>query len=261
MDQMEGLKAIRSVYDKAKRADKETHLPHLLKKAVEARVDMEKQIQRRRDFERQLRESHKYRDQLSDKLFLLESTIDATKERIKHLKDQLEFLGVQTEGAEADIKVLREKSRVPFEEPSGGLVSHSEERQRVIDHLQGERLLLDEDQVQTEKARRRLEDLYIKKVEAVRSQRQLLERKRQVTQDRSLVLHSIDTEREELARIRAERIKMSEERNNLQNAMADIARERLMNRRRGFEKDPAASPSSATPGYRVQTPGSSRMVA
>jgi chromosome segregation ATPase len=253
---MDGFAAIASVYTSVSAKDKETHLPHVLKKVVEARGDMEKQITRRRDFERQLRESRKYKDKLSDQLFVLESSVDAATERIKHVKDQLEFLGVQTEGAEGDIKLLREKSTVPFEEPANGLVSHSEERQRVIDHLQGERVLLDNDQVQIERARKRLEDLYIKKVEATRLQKQLLERKRQVTQDRSLILHAIDTEREELARIRADRIKMSEERNYLQHAMADITRERLMARHRGFEKGPGDSSLAGTPGYKVQTPGS-----
>jgi chromosome segregation ATPase len=233
---MEGLDAIASVYTQAYAADKETHLPHLLKKVVEARADMEKHITRRRDFERQLRESHKHKDNLSDQLFVLESSIDAAKEHVKHLKDQLEFLGVQTQDAEKDIQILRAKSNVPYEEPAGMAVSHSAERQQVIDHLQGERLMLDSDQAEIEKARRRLEDLYIKKVEATRAQQQHLERKRQVTQDRSLVLHAIDTEREELARIREERIKMSEERNYLQHAMADIQRERMMARQRGFEK-------------------------
>jgi len=255
---MDGFAAIASVYQSVYAKDKETHLPHVLKKVVEARGDMEKQITRRRDFERQLRESRKHKDKLSDQVFVLESSVDAAKERIKHVKDQLEFLGVQTAGAEGDIKLLREKSAVPFEEPANGLVSHSAERQRVIDHLEGERGLLDNDQVEIGSARKRLEDLYIKKVEATQKQKLLLERKRQVVQDRSLVLHAIDTEREELARVRRDRIKMSEERNYLQHAMADITRERLMAKNRGFEKGPGGSSPAGTPGYKVQTPGSKK---
>mmetsp|Transcript_27321 Transcript_27321/g.84905 ORF Transcript_27321/g.84905 Transcript_27321/m.84905 type:complete len:647 (-) Transcript_27321:59-1999(-) len=225
-----GLGQLASVFELVARLDAGGELRRLSSEVLEERRELERQLSRRREFERQLRESRGQLDALREERRQVEGDTAAAQRRIAHLQDELGFVEREVRAAEEELRALRESSGLSGEGRRGPAPysSAEDERRDVISKVRAERELLQRDQKGIEELRVRLDDIFKQKLDAQLVQQSLLEKQRQSEQDRGLMLTAIEAERGKLSAMRAERIKLWEERSLLEREMMDIAQERWL---------------------------------
>jgi hypothetical protein len=136
--------------------------------------------------------------------------------------------------SEQDLNALRESADTSrIRRGPAPYNSQEEERRDVLSKVRAEKELLQRDQRSIEELRLKLEDVFKEKLNCQVMQQQLLEKQRQSEQDRGLMLTAIEAERGKLSAMRAERIRMWEERSALEREMTDIMQERWLAEHRG----------------------------
>jgi len=165
----------------------------------------------------------------------VETEGSAAKRHVANLQDELGLVEREVKDAEQDLNSLRESSdmsRVQRQGP-GPYSSPDEERRDVLSKVRAEKELLQRDQRSIEELRINLEKVFIEKLDAQTFQQAQLEKQRQTEQDRGLMLTAIEAERGKLSAMRAERIRMWEERSALEREMTNILQERRLAEHRG----------------------------
>eukprot|EP00927_Polykrikos_kofoidii_P056838 TRINITY_DN50925_c0_g1_i1.p1 TRINITY_DN50925_c0_g1~~TRINITY_DN50925_c0_g1_i1.p1 ORF type:complete len:681 (-),score=147.83 TRINITY_DN50925_c0_g1_i1:182-2224(-) len=249
-----GLAQLASVFEDVARIDHGGELRRLSADVVAERREFEEQLSRRRAVEKQLSESRAHLDRLRESRRRVEGECAASQRHIAHLQDEILFVNEELRDAEEDLALLRESSDIPSGDskarrgpaPYG---SAEDERRDVLSKVRAERELLQRDQKSIEELRARLEEVFKKKLEAQVLQQSLLEKQRQTEQDRGLMLTAIEAERGKLSAMRAERIRLWEERSRLERETTDLAQERwLAEHQSGPRRDQLASGrASGTP--------------
>merc|ERR1712216_896400 len=147
-----------------------------------------------------------------------------------HLQDELGYVEREVKDAEQDLNTMRESSDMSRLQRQGPAPysNPEEERRDVLSKVRAEKELLQRDQRAIEELRVKLEQVFKEKLDAQVLQQSLLEKQRQTEQDRGLMLTAIEAERGRLSAMRAERIRMWEERSGLEREMTNIMQERWL---------------------------------
>lgn len=224
------LGQLAAVLEAVARLDAGGELRRLSREVLEERRQLEAQLSRRREFESQLRESRGQLDGLREERRRVENSSASAQRRISHLQEELGVVEREVRAAEEDLQLLRESSGLGSERRQGPTPygSAEEERRDVISKVRAERELLQRDQKSIEELRARLDAIFKQKLDAQMIQQSLLEKQRQTEQDRGLMLTAIEAERGKLSAMRAERIKLWEERSALEREMGELTQERWL---------------------------------
>lgn len=231
-DENSGLGQLASVFKVIARLDSGNDLSRLSREVLEERHDLERQLARRRDFERQLQESHSRLEALREDRRRVEIEKAAAQRNITHLQDEMGFVEREVKDAEEDLTLLRESGDLTRDGSNSkgrrGPAPYSsgeDERRDVLSKVRAEKELLQKDQRAIEEYRSRLEDIFKRKTAGQELQQSLLEKQRQTEQDRGLMLTAIEAERGKLSAMRADRLRMWEERSVLEREMSEIQQE------------------------------------
>lgn len=225
-----GLGQLASVFEVTARLDATGELRRLSKEVLDERRTLEQHLSRRREVELKLQESRGQLEALREERRRVETESSGSQRHAAHLQDELGFVEREVKDAEQDLNSLRESSDLsriqrqapaPYENPE-------EERRDVLSKVRAEKDLLQRDQRQIEDLRVKLEHIFTEKLDAQVLQQSLLEKQRQTEQDRGLMLTAIEAERGKLSAMRAERIRMWEERSGLEREMTNILQERWL---------------------------------
>lgn len=231
------LSQLASVFETVARLDASGDIRRLSREVLEERRELERQLTRRRDLEHQLQECHGHLELLREERRRADIEAVAAKRQIGHLQDELVFVERESKDAEEDLAVLRAAGDLA---PSGvagdgqerrgpaPYNSAEEERRDVLSKVRAEREILQRDRMSIEECRAKLEEVFKQKLDAQLLQQTLLEKQRQAEHDRGLMLTAIEAERGKLSAMRAERIKMWEERSILEREMTDVVQERWL---------------------------------
>jgi len=229
LDTSESLGQLAAVFDVVARLDAGGELKRLCHEVMEERAELERQLSRRRDFERQLKEAHASLDGFRDERRQVEKETAMTQRRISHLQDELAFAESEVQQTEQSLAMLRDATgtgaAVTSSRGPTPYLNAEEERRDVVGKVRVERDLLRRDQAVIEETRMKLETVLRQKVDAQASQQALLEKQRQTEQDRGLMLTAIEGERGKLSAMRAERLRLWEDRSVLEKEMADLAQQ------------------------------------
>mmetsp|Transcript_73923 Transcript_73923/g.117096 ORF Transcript_73923/g.117096 Transcript_73923/m.117096 type:complete len:582 (+) Transcript_73923:61-1806(+) len=229
-----GLGQLASVFEVTARLDATGELRRISREVLEERRNLEQQLARRRDFERQLQEVRGQLEALREERRRVEVESSASQRHAAHLQDELGFVEREVKDSEQDLNALRESADTSrIRRGPAPYSSAEEERRDVLSKVRAEKELLQRDQRSIEELRLKLEDVFKDKLDAQVLQQQLLEKQRQSEQDRGLMLTAIEAERSKLSAMRAERIRMWEERSGLEREMTDIMQERWLAEHRG----------------------------
>jgi len=229
------LGQLASVFEATARLDATGEVGRLSRAVVEERRNLEQHLNRRRDLELKLQESRGQLEALREERRRVETEGSAAQRHAAHLQDELGFVEREVKDAEQDLNSLRESSdmsRVQRQVP-GPYSSPDEERRDVLSKVRAEKELLQRDQRSIEELRINLEKVFTEKLDAQTLQQAQLEKQRQTEQDRGLMLTAIEAERGKLSAMRAERIRMWEERSALEREMTNILQERWLAEHRG----------------------------
>jgi len=191
---------------------------------------MGQHLARRRDVELKLKESRGQLEALREERRRVETESSAAQRHAAHLQDELSFVEREVKDSEEDFNSLRESSDLSRAQRHGPAPYNSaeEERRDVLSKVRAEKELLQRDQRSIEELRVKLEHVFKEKLDAQVFQQSLLEKQRQTEQDRGLMLTAIEAERGRLSAMRAERIRMWEERSALEREMTNILQERWL---------------------------------
>jgi len=219
-------------------------LKRLSREVIEERSELERQLARRREFEWQLKDTRTSLDSLREERRRVEKETATTQRRISHLQDELAFVEAEVQGTEQNLAMLRDATGAGPAPAFGSrgptpYDNTEEERRDVLAKVRVERDMLRRDQATIEEIRSKLEGIFRQKVDAQASQQALLEKQRQTEQDRGLMLTAIEGERGKLSAMRAERLRLWEDRSALEKEMADLAQQEWL------ASGPAAAPASA----------------
>jgi len=230
-----GLGQLASVFEVTARLDATGELRRLSKEVLEERRNLEQHLGRRRDVEMKLQESRGQLEALREERRRVETESSAAQRHAAHLQDELGFVEREVQDATQDLTSLRESSDMSRAQRQGPAPysSPEEERRDVLSKVRSEKELLERDQQTIEELRMRLEQVFKDKLDAQVLQQSLLEKQRQTEQDRGLMLTAIEAERGNLSAMRAERIRMWEERSGLEREMTNILQERWLAEHRG----------------------------
>ncbi|CAK0909933.1 unnamed protein product, partial [Prorocentrum cordatum] len=177
-------------------------------------------------------------------------TSTATR-RLTHLMDELSYLGVEVGSAQDDLQMLADLTagREPFS-PGGQEFSAMESDAASIGDIKGSLAKISAE----------------KKAQQARLQHNI-EKQRQTEQDRSLMVAAIEAERSKLSQLRAERMKLCEERLVLEREMAQIAQKHWEVQHAAADKlgaspsrAAAPQPSSNPPARGIRTEGQAPVV-
>lgn len=214
------------------RVDPSGELQRLSREVLAERQQLEQQLAHRRSLEEQLREARGRLDEASELKRKSAVEAAAAQKRIAQMQDELVFVTREVNGAEEDLKSLRQASGQEKEPRSRALpapyTDPEEERRDVLSKVRAERELLMKDQKAIEELREQLSEIFRLKHEAQSQQQALLEQQRQCEQDRSLMLTAIEAERSKLMAARAERLRIWKERSDLEKQLQDVDQERLL---------------------------------
>lgn len=230
-----GLGQLASVFEVTARLDATGELKRLSREVLEERRSLEQHLSRRRDVELKLQESRGQLEALREERRRVETESSASQRHAAHLQDELGFVEREVQDAEQDLNSLRESSDLSRAQRQGPAPysSQEEERRDVLSKVRAEKEMLQRDQRAIEELRVKLEQVFQEKLDAQALQQSLLEKQRQTEQDRGLMLTAIEAERGKLSAMRAERIRMWEERSGLEREMTDILQERWLAEHRG----------------------------
>jgi len=224
------LGQLASVFEVVARLDDGGETKRLSKAVLDERRELEKQLSRRRGYERDLQEARGALDNMREERRRVEMETSATQRRISHLQDELAFVETEVRSAEESLNMLRDVGN-GSDSPSFGrrgpapYNSPEEERRDVLSKVRAERELLQRDQRSIEDIRAKLDDIFRQKVDAQALQQALLEKQRQTEQDRGLMLTAIEAERGKLSAMRAERLRLWEERSSIEKELSDVAQQ------------------------------------
>eukprot|EP00440_Ansanella_granifera_P026333 gb/GFBE01028601.1/.p1 GENE.gb/GFBE01028601.1/~~gb/GFBE01028601.1/.p1 ORF type:complete len:585 (+),score=115.21 gb/GFBE01028601.1/:1-1755(+) len=232
------LGQLASVFDVVARLDSGGELRRLANEVLDERKELERQLSRRRELEEQLREARGRLDEVREQRRTIEAESAASKRRVTHLQDELVFVNREVKGVEEDLDALRQACGLGVEggsrhgkECRRGPAPYSnpeEERRDVLSKVRAERELLLKDQRAIEELRSRLDQIFKQKLEAQTHQQALLEKQRQSEQDRGLMLTAIEADRAKLSAMRAERLRLAEERSALERDLQDVSQEQWL---------------------------------
>lgn len=230
------LGQLASVFDTVARLDASGDLRRLSREVLDERRELERQLIRRRDLERQLQECHGHMERLREEHRRAGIEAAAAKRQIGHLQDELVFVERESKDAEEDLAVLRTAGDLAPSSSADAAgrrgpapyTSAEEERRDVLSKVRAEREILQRDHYSIEECRLKLDEVLKHKLDAQLLQQTLLEKQRQAEHDRGLMLTAIEAERGKLSAMRAERIKMWEERSTLEREMTDVVQERWL---------------------------------
>lgn len=224
-----GLGQLASVFEVIARLDASGELRRLSREVLEERRNLEQHLARRREYEVKLQESRGQLEALREERRRVETESSASQRHAAHLQDELGFVEREVTDAEQDLSALRESSDLSrARRGPAPYSSQEEERRDVLSKVRAEKELLQKDQRAIEDLRVKLEQVFKEKLDAQVLQQALLEKQRQTEQDRGLMLTAIEAERSRLSAMRAERIRMWEERSALEREMTDILQERWL---------------------------------
>lgn len=241
-------------------------LKKLTREVVQERKEMEKQLSRRRDLEQQLREARGRLDEVRERRRKLDAESAATKRKVAHLQDELVFVGREVKGVDEDLDHLRKVSGLGAGQDGRrgpAPYSNSDEAKRdVLSKVRAERELVVKDQRAIEDLRHRLDQIFQQKLEAQAEHQALLEKHRQSEQDRGLMLTAIEADRGKLGAMRAERLKLAEERSALERDLQDVTQEQLLvqNTAQATTSARISSAASGRPDQQRQTPSRTKGV-
>jgi len=226
-----GLGQLAAVFDVLSRLESSGELKRLSREVLEERQELEAQLAQRRDLEHKLQKTRSDVDDLRQQHRKVEIGSLVAQRKISHLQDELASLQVEARQAEDDLAALREESghgpRAGLANFGSPYTSAEKERRDILTKARAEREFLHTDQRSIQELRSRLEDIFALKKEAQIQQQALLEKQRQAEQDRGLMLTAIEAERGKLSKLRAERIKLCEERGGLEHDIAAITQREL----------------------------------
>jgi len=223
-----GLGQLAAVLEVVSRLDSGGELKRLSREVLEERKELERQLSRRRDFEHQLKEVRSALDTFREQRRQVEMQSAAAQRKISHLQDETAFVEAEARQAEDDLGALRDAGA------SGGsaigrgpapYATAAEERRDVLSKVRAERELLQRDQRGIEELRSKLDEIFALKKDTQARQQALLEKQRQTEQDRGLMLTAIEAERGKLSAMRAERLRLCEDRSSVERDMTDIAQQ------------------------------------
>jgi hypothetical protein len=231
-----GLGQLASVFEVTARLDASGELKRLSREVLEERTNLEQHLARRRDVEIKLQESRGQLEALREERRRVEAESSGAQRHAAHLQDELGFVEREVKDAEQDLNSLRDSSdlsRIRERQGPAPYSSAEEERRDVLSKVRAEKELLQRDQRTIEELRIKLEQVFKEKLDAQVLQQSLLEKQRQTEQDRGLMLTAIEAERGKLSAMRAERIRMWEEKSGLEREMTNILQERWLAEHRG----------------------------
>ncbi|CAD7962335.1 unnamed protein product [Amoebophrya sp. A25] len=182
---------------------------------LEERAHLELQLRRKRDFERA---TTKLRHQIED-LQAHQSLKDVERAKLANRLEELdashEFLRSQVEQVENDVLLLSElhqnnsRENIPPLTPSSNF---EEFRSKALQTVRLDREMARLDSQKVEELRVKLKMMDRERKQVTQKTPPLLEKFRQIEQDRSLLMASVDAERSKLLLLREERLKLLTER-------------------------------------------------
>eukprot|EP00403_Amphidinium_massartii_P011160 CAMPEP_0178421578 /NCGR_PEP_ID=MMETSP0689_2-20121128/26718_1 /TAXON_ID=160604 /ORGANISM="Amphidinium massartii, Strain CS-259" /LENGTH=284 /DNA_ID=CAMNT_0020043091 /DNA_START=73 /DNA_END=924 /DNA_ORIENTATION=- len=196
--------------------------------------DLWKHLRRKRDFEARTAEKHASLVQLRERRRQTSIACAEVAASVEHLLHEVNFAKTQELEMEHDISVLKESNRIlhsAFETSSTRHITHpgvsvptnaledpvgaEKERQVSIKHHHD----------QITHYRGHLQRLLNEKQELLKRQQALFDKQRAAEQDRNLLLSSLQEDRKSINDVRAERLKLWEERIQMEREMTTIVQE------------------------------------
>lgn len=188
----------------------------------EEEKDLWRQLRRKRDFEVRLVEKRSQTEELEKKRMGPRIAQAEVMASLEVLTQEMEFVKSQQRELEHDLAVLKESNRLL--QPAFQAVG-AQLQPRTKDALAEERAhteSLQAQQEQIEQLRKHIESLHMEKQSLQQQQEALFQKQRSAEQDQNRLLGSIQDDRNLLNEVRAERIKLLEERASLEKQMAVI---------------------------------------
>lgn len=227
------LVQLESVLDVVSRVDPTGDLARLSREVVAQRRELWRQLDRRRASEETF-EPQRRMDRVLDERRKAQTDIEGDKKHLAHLQDELGFVAREVRDAEEDLVVLREGTEAnsreigPSRHAPAPYLEEESERSDVIAKVRAERELLQNDEREIERLRARATEIFKQKAEVQREQQTLTEKQRRAEKELSMMLTSLEIERDAVSKIRSNRIKMMEEKNVLQREMMDVSQEKWL---------------------------------
>lgn len=213
-------------------------LGHAVVALDEEEHELWRQLRRKRDFEGRVAEKRAQLTELRDRRRGVSTSLAEAAASVEHLSSELNFLRQQEREMEHDIAVLKESNRIlqnafqaqqPAGQPPASPVAaqplHGGE---VRDAFAEERARRESAQAQHEQIahlRQHLERLRAEKVTLQQRQQSLFDRQRSAEQDRNRLIGSLQDDRSGINELRAERLRLWEERAAMEREMARVLRE------------------------------------
>ncbi|CAL1135384.1 unnamed protein product [Cladocopium goreaui] len=192
----------------------------------EEEKDLWRQLRRKRDFEVRLVEKRSQTEELEKKRMGPRIAQAEVLASLEVLTQEMEFVKSQQRELEHDLAVLKESNRLL--QPAFQVapqVGAQPNQPRTKDALAEERAHMESlqaQQEQIEQLRKHIESLHMEKQSLQQQQEALFQKQRSAEQDQNRLLGSIQDDRNLLNEVRAERIKLLEERASLEKQMAVI---------------------------------------
>lgn len=188
---------------------------------LDQRQAMEKQFVRRKEFDSH---SQELKSQVED-LVEIRSRQDVERQKLvtacENYQDQISLLREQIDDVVHDITMMQEsnmsqtrgaKNPIPH---SNSAFTREEQKGELLAQIKAEREILRSDQKQIDELRVEFTRYVKDKLQKQQKQTILLEKHRQAEQDRAMLLSAFEADRHKLLTIRAERLKLLEERSQL----------------------------------------------
>mmetsp|Transcript_109151 Transcript_109151/g.336971 ORF Transcript_109151/g.336971 Transcript_109151/m.336971 type:complete len:376 (-) Transcript_109151:18-1145(-) len=193
-----------------------------------------RQLRRKRDFEGRVTEKLSQLAELRDRRRTVSNALSEAASSVEHLTGELAFVRQQERDLEHDIAVLKESNRIlqnAFQSQQPQLPpgkAAQEARLEPRDALAEERARRESVQAQHEQIsnlRSQLERLRAEKAALQQRQQALFDRQRSAEQDRNRLIGSLQDDRSGINELRAERIRLWEERASMEREVARIMQE------------------------------------
>mmetsp|Transcript_58569 Transcript_58569/g.124196 ORF Transcript_58569/g.124196 Transcript_58569/m.124196 type:complete len:446 (-) Transcript_58569:105-1442(-) len=198
------LSQLAKVLDAAAEGLSETELRPLTREVIEERKGLQAQLDRRRTDEQALQEVRKSIQDLQEEIRVAESNGAASSRRVKHLQDELDFVEGEIKSAEDDLLNLQ-----GIDGGRGRKAGPGDQEKLIQDHqsiLEVKKLLAN---YSSEKQSLQAEALA------------LAEKQMHAEQDREHMRIGLIGEMDKLAVVKNERLKLQQERHNLEKELAD----------------------------------------
>jgi len=213
-----------------------------------------RQLRRKRDFEGRVADKRAQLAELQEQRRLASVAYTEVLASVEHLRSEINFSRQQERELEHDVAVLSESNRLL--QRNGQLEAPGSTKLGTHDLMERERIQRESAEVQHEQIsnlRAHLERLRIEKQSLQEKQQELFDRQRAAEQDRNRLIGTLQDDRSGINELRAQRIRLWEERTSLEREMSQIVRD--VQQKHASGEEPTGFLGTADAPDRLSVPG------